>query len=559
MAQDTFIRKPAPTDSGETQSQKYKKIFRRIGRFQEYLHEMCNLISNYTVKAAGLRDKNDEVAKCLAKYTKVEDVSTTSKLSMAIVSELVATVGDHQDLAVKRIETLVLPNMASYGRICKCLKADVLDAIAAKSRENIRRKRTKTLKKRTDDPKYKSVVIDAERELERASAETSRLCQLSQEQVIKFEHKRLMDLKESLGSFIKIQIATSAKSLELLSEAYKHIQSIDEDADLDILKNTLNIYDHVSKKKSGMLRRDKSQKSISKSSKNLCSAERKSKDKKQDSDCSTSESWHSDVIRRFEKVMSSNHLDSDHEKKRSKNSSQKHQNEHQYRTNIEDNSKIRKINLVEKSSGLSIHERRSVRKSDHHIEDYANEKMSRDTNNNEIREANQMNRASINNQEDDYDTDSYDPRQAIQIRSSGRRPTTPPRPVTVPTRMSSPEDLSRSYSEEIKFRKKGIKLARNADSSRTYYYSQSEEESARKALRQSTSMNNSAFTSSNGVKRVTFQSGFPRKDVNVCRTDFRVAKPCSDARRIPSDQYEIGRTEALTLHRPIKSSLKKYC
>lgn len=51
---------------------------------------------------------------------------------------------------------------------------------------------------------------------------------------MKFEHKRLMDLKETLGNFIKIQIATHAKSLELLSQAYKHIQSVDEEVDLDV-------------------------------------------------------------------------------------------------------------------------------------------------------------------------------------------------------------------------------------------------------------------------------------------------------------------------------------
>lgn len=52
--------------------------------------------------------------------------------------------------------------------------------------------------------------------------------------MLKFEHKRLMDLKESLGNFVRIQIATHTKSLELLSQTYKHIQSIDEEGDLEV-------------------------------------------------------------------------------------------------------------------------------------------------------------------------------------------------------------------------------------------------------------------------------------------------------------------------------------
>ncbi len=43
-----------------------------------------------------------------------------------------------------------------------------------------------------------------------------------------------MDMKESLLSFFKIEIANHAKSLELLTDGYKFIHSIDENADLEV-------------------------------------------------------------------------------------------------------------------------------------------------------------------------------------------------------------------------------------------------------------------------------------------------------------------------------------
>jgi hypothetical protein len=43
-----------------------------------------------------------------------------------------------------------------------------------------------------------------------------------------------MDLKEGMKSFCRIQIAKHAKSLELLTEAYKYMHSIDEDGDLEV-------------------------------------------------------------------------------------------------------------------------------------------------------------------------------------------------------------------------------------------------------------------------------------------------------------------------------------
>jgi len=251
MTSSLSIKKQS-NDGVGNQRDKYKTLLRRAGKFQSYFSEIWQLISSYTVKAACLRDKNDDIAKCLNNFTKVEEFSTTSKLALAVAAELLASVGDYQDLAVQRIETLVLPGLSSYEIICDSVKADVLNAIQAIKREHGKKKTYRTLKRKSNgcDPKLQKVMDDAKREFERANADATRLCELSEEHVIKFEHKRLMDLKEILGNFVKIQIATHAKSLELLSETYKHIQSIDEDVDLDMLKSSLKIGDHTKKKKS---------------------------------------------------------------------------------------------------------------------------------------------------------------------------------------------------------------------------------------------------------------------------------------------------------------------
>lgn len=57
----------------------------------------------------------------------------------------------------------------------------------------------------------------------------------SMEQVTKFEHKRMADLKDCLKTFFKIEIAKHAKSLEILTTGYKFLHSIDEDSDLEVM------------------------------------------------------------------------------------------------------------------------------------------------------------------------------------------------------------------------------------------------------------------------------------------------------------------------------------
>jgi hypothetical protein len=74
----------------------------------------------------------------------------------------------------------------------------------------------------------------ADGELEKASSESRRLNALCQDEVVKFERKRLWDLKESLRTFLKVEIAMHAKALELYSQAYDYVDSIDVEADLDV-------------------------------------------------------------------------------------------------------------------------------------------------------------------------------------------------------------------------------------------------------------------------------------------------------------------------------------
>lgn len=68
-----------------------------------------------------------------------------------------------RDLAVQRIETLVLPALSSYGIICDSVKADVLNAIRSVKRQSDKRKTLKTLKKKAsgsgNDSKLKKVLV----------------------------------------------------------------------------------------------------------------------------------------------------------------------------------------------------------------------------------------------------------------------------------------------------------------------------------------------------------------------------------------------------------------
>lgn len=60
---------------------------------------------------------------------------------------------------MQRVETLVVPNLSSYGRICDCIKADVGNAIQAIKREKAKKKTVNTLKRKSSDPKIKKALV----------------------------------------------------------------------------------------------------------------------------------------------------------------------------------------------------------------------------------------------------------------------------------------------------------------------------------------------------------------------------------------------------------------
>ena len=74
----------------------------------------------------------------------------------------------------------------------------------------------------------------ADGELEKATAEASRQCALTQDNFVKFELKRISDIKETLRTFCKIEMAMNAKALEIYTQAYEHVNSIDEFSDVEV-------------------------------------------------------------------------------------------------------------------------------------------------------------------------------------------------------------------------------------------------------------------------------------------------------------------------------------
>ena len=80
--------------------------------------------------------------------------------------------------------------------------------------------------------------IQAETELVKASAEFSKTLHNLEEKSTEFEKQKLHDVKSILLDFVSTEMGYHAKALEVLTNAYKAINSIDEEADLQVSRQT---------------------------------------------------------------------------------------------------------------------------------------------------------------------------------------------------------------------------------------------------------------------------------------------------------------------------------
>lgn len=59
-----------------------------------------------------------------------------------------------------------------------------------------------------------------------------------EEKVTSFERQKIHDIKSTFLDFISIEMGYHAKALEVLTKAYKDINSIDHESDLEVRKKT---------------------------------------------------------------------------------------------------------------------------------------------------------------------------------------------------------------------------------------------------------------------------------------------------------------------------------
>ncbi|XP_072303206.1 CBY1-interacting BAR domain-containing protein 1 isoform X2 [Eucyclogobius newberryi] len=221
-----------------------RKIQESITNVEKYFGEMCQLFAGYGRKAARLRDKGDVLVRVLGQYADTE--TPHLKRGMKQFTDNLAKVQDYRHAEVERLEAKVIEPLKTYGAVVRRQREDL------KSTQNARERESKQMaqleKARQRNPSDRQIISQvsvlnvctvAESELERATMDTTRITRHLEETIDDFEKQKIRDIKKIFGEFVHIEMAFHAKALELYTMAFQSIQSVDEEADLEVFRTTL--------------------------------------------------------------------------------------------------------------------------------------------------------------------------------------------------------------------------------------------------------------------------------------------------------------------------------
>ncbi|XP_061738250.1 CBY1-interacting BAR domain-containing protein 1 [Nerophis ophidion] len=220
-----------------------KRIQERISNVEKHFGEMCQAFAAYGRNSARLRDKADLLVRELGEYSDTETPSL--KTGLKHFASHLAKIQDYRQAQVERLDAKVIEPLKGYGAVVKRKRDDVKQTQSARTHES--KKMDQLERTRQKNPSDRQVISQAESDLQRATMDATRTTRQLEETMDEFEKQKIRDLKKILSDFVTVEMSFHAKALELYTLAYQSIQSVEEEEDLKVFRNSLHPPDYLTR------------------------------------------------------------------------------------------------------------------------------------------------------------------------------------------------------------------------------------------------------------------------------------------------------------------------
>ncbi|KAM4550679.1 CBY1-interacting BAR domain-containing protein 1 [Fundulus diaphanus] len=256
------------TPDARARDNQTRKIQENITNVEKHFGDMCQLFAAYARKTARLRDKADLLVREIGLYADTE--TPDLKRGMKQFAEHLAKVQDYRQAEVERLEARVIEPLKGYGAVVKRKREDLKATQSVRDREA--KQMAQLEKTRLRNPSDRQIISQvcpvsslrlvpfpcflqiyefschqAESELQRATMDATRTTKQLEETIDEFERQKIQDIKKVFGEFVTVEMSFHAKALEIYTSAFQSIQSVNEEADLEVFRSSLHPPDFQSR------------------------------------------------------------------------------------------------------------------------------------------------------------------------------------------------------------------------------------------------------------------------------------------------------------------------
>ncbi|PAA69053.1 hypothetical protein BOX15_Mlig017306g1 [Macrostomum lignano] len=199
------------TQAGATAVPSKEYVDKTLTEQDKLLADLFQSFVGYTRRTSKQRDNGDDIATIVGACAQSEKYDKTTKASLGEVATVLANVEEYRDNHVRNLENHVLHELAKFGNQHRG------------SQTNLRRSLSQSQRRKSGANGQSQAEQTFSREL------------------IDFESRRVTGLRSVLQNYMFSELAWHLKAAELYSNAFKALQAIDENEDVEDFRRSLQL------------------------------------------------------------------------------------------------------------------------------------------------------------------------------------------------------------------------------------------------------------------------------------------------------------------------------
>lgn len=201
-------------------------IRQRIDGVRSAFAPLCASFQTYAERSSRMRDAGDQISKRLFMLAEHCNYNASMQGALLNFSRWVSALQDCENTRAMRINAKVVEKLAFYKTFCQRVEDDIKSGEATTLKH-------KTMFSELQQNKNVLNTRDALANYRESARTNDSSLSVIQQAADQFEHKKLTDMKQILHDYVQIELKYHCKALEMYSEAFCTLKTIDIASDLE--------------------------------------------------------------------------------------------------------------------------------------------------------------------------------------------------------------------------------------------------------------------------------------------------------------------------------------